>query len=135
MKYLEMLQTQVDRIKIEAEDIFYHPINSDKDAYDCRRRSDDLIARLDEVHKEVVNEVSNWNGNQMACNILDTVQTETCALRDRLKQHVSCVNSERGIHGSAPRPSVARPKAYSGGTSVMEFIEWRKASMLYLAHL
>merc|ERR1711911_551811 len=56
---------------------------------------------------------------------------DTSDLKNGLTQHVSRVNSERGIHGSAPRPSVVRPKAYSGGTSVMEFIEWRKASMLY----
>ena len=46
----------------------------------ANRRSDDLIVRINEVYKDVVNEVSNWNGNQMARNILYSVWTEAVAL-------------------------------------------------------
>ena len=89
MKFLEMLQTRFGRIKIEAEDIFYHPINSDKDAYDCSRRSDDLVRHIDEVSKEVGNDVGNWNGNLMARNVLYGIKVGTGDLRDRLTRHMS----------------------------------------------
>ena len=131
MKFLEMLQTRFGRIKIEAEDIIYHPIISDKDAYDCSTKSDGLIRQINDVYKEVVDDMGNWSRDQPGCMTLYRLKLETCKLKDRLTQHVSRVNSERGIHGSAPRPSVARPKAYSGGTSVMEYIEWRQASRRY----
>ena len=131
MRFLKHLQTRFDSIKIEAEDIIYHPIISDKDAYDCSTKSDGLIRKINDVYKEVVDDMGNWSRDNPGCMILYRLKLDTCELKNRLTEHVSRVNSERGIHGSAPRPSVARPKAYSGGTSVMEYIEWRQASRRY----
>ena len=131
MRFLKHLQTRFDSIKIEAEDVLRRPIISDKDAYDCSTKSDGLIRDINEVYKEVVDDMGNWSRDHPGCMILYGLKLDTCELKNRLTQHVSRVNSERGIHGSAPRPSVARPKAYSGGTSVMEYIEWRQASRRY----
>ena len=88
MKFLEMLQTRFGRIKIEAEDIFYHPINSDKDAYDCSRRSDDLVRRINEVYKEVVDDIGNWSAGHPGRMILYGLKADTCDLEDMLTQHV-----------------------------------------------
>ena len=94
MRFLKMLQTRFDGIKIEAQDVLRRPIISDKDAYDCSTKSDGLIRKINDVYKEVVDDMGNWSRDHPGCMILYGLKTNTSDLKHMLTQHVLRVNSE-----------------------------------------